>query len=59
MVLVTEPFASVAHASASARGLGDLPIVVFPAELEEMDDDELAAVFGTRWPLIAQGLARC
>ena len=59
VVLVTEQFASVARASASARGLADLPIVVFPADLEEMGENELAGVFAERWPLIAAGLARC
>jgi hypothetical protein len=59
VVLVTEPFASVARASAAARGLADLPIVVFPAGVEEMGHAELAAVFADRWALIRDGLTRC
>ena len=58
-VLVTEPFAAVARASAAARGLADLPIVVFPAGVEEMGPTELATVFADRWPDIRDGLTRC
>jgi hypothetical protein len=59
VVLVTEPFAAVARASASARGLAELPIVVFPAGLEEWDDAAITAAFADRWPLIRAGLSRC
>jgi hypothetical protein len=58
VVLVTEPFAAVARASATARGLGDLPIVAFPAEIEDMAADDVARAFAARWPAIRAGLER-
>jgi hypothetical protein len=58
VVLVTEPFAAVARASAGARGLTDLPIVAFPAAIEAMGADGVAAAFAERWPAIRAGLER-
>jgi hypothetical protein len=58
VVLVTAQFAAVARASATARGLPDLPIVVFPADLEEHDDATVAAACQERWPAIRAGLVR-
>jgi hypothetical protein len=59
VVLVTEPFAAVARASAAARGIAELPIVAFPADIEDMTADEIAACFDARWPAIRAGLERC
>ena len=59
VVLVTEPFAAVARASAQARGLPELPIVVFPAGIEDMTAAEIAEAFAARWPSIRAGLERC
>jgi hypothetical protein len=59
VVLVTEAFEAVARASARARGLPDLPVVVFPADLDERDDDAVTAAFASRWPEIRAGLERC
>jgi hypothetical protein len=59
VVLVTEPFAAVARASAAARGLADLPVVVFPADLEDMTAGQIAQVVDERWPAILGGLERC
>jgi hypothetical protein len=59
VVLVTEPFAAVARASAAARGIADLPIVVFPAGLDDSGDDAVRAAFAERWPQMVEGLTRC
>jgi hypothetical protein len=59
VVLVTEPFAAVARASAAARGLAELPVVAFPADVEDMSDDDLARAVEERWPAIRAGLERC
>jgi len=56
--LVTAQFAAVARASATARGLPDLPIVVFPADLEEQGTATVAAACRERWPDIRDGLLR-
>jgi hypothetical protein len=55
---VTAQFAAVARASATARGLPDLPIVVFPAGLEEQGAPAVAAACRARWPEIRAGLVR-
>jgi hypothetical protein len=57
-VLVTAPFLAVARASAAARGMTDLPIVVFPAEIEDMAPDAVSTAFTARWPEIRAGLER-
>jgi hypothetical protein len=58
VVLVTEPFAAVARASAAARGLMALPIVVFPAGTDEMTAEALDGEFAMRWPQIRDGLTQ-
>jgi hypothetical protein len=58
VALVTEQFAAVARASATARGLPDLPVVVFPADLEEHDRAAVAAATRERWPAIRAALRR-
>ena len=58
VALMTAQFAAVARASATARGMPDLPIVVFPADLEEQDDTSVAAACRERWPEIRAGLVR-
>jgi hypothetical protein len=59
VVLVTAGFEAVARASALARGMPDLPIVVFPADLDERDPGGVRAEFLARWPAIRAGLTRC
>jgi hypothetical protein len=58
VVLVTAPFESVARASAAARGVGDLPIVVFPAGFDDLDEQQIDELITERLPMIVQGL-RC
>jgi hypothetical protein len=58
VALVTAQFAAVARASATARGMPDLPIVVFPAELEEQDPAAVVTACRERWPEIRAGLVR-
>jgi len=58
VVLVTESFAPVARASATARGLPDLPVVVFPADIEDRTVAEVADLCRARWPAIRAGLTR-
>lgn len=55
---MTEQFAAVARASATARGLPELPIVAFPADLEERDGAAVAVATRERWPSIRAGLVR-
>jgi hypothetical protein len=57
-VLVTEPFAAVARASAAARGLPDLPIVVLPADLDDLAPGKVAEVIRSRWPEMRRAWAR-
>lgn len=57
-MLVTEPFAAVARASAAARGLPDLPIVVLPADLDDLPSGKAAEVVRARWPEVRRGWAR-
>jgi hypothetical protein len=59
VVLVTAGFAAVARASAVARGLPDLPIVVFPVDLDEWDPPTVRDAFAARWPEVRAGLERC
>ncbi len=50
VVLVTAAFEAGARATARARGLPELPIVVLPADLEERDDDAVDAELRRRLP---------
>ena len=59
VVLVTAPFASVARASAAARGMDELPIVVFPAGFDDLDDRQIDELIVERLPMILDGLLRC
>jgi len=59
VVLVTAPFESVARASATARGADDLPIVVFPAGFDALDEQQIDDLITDRLPMIVQGLLRC
>ena len=59
MVLVTAPFESVARASATARAVADLPIVVFPAGFDDLDEQQIDELIDERLPAIVQGLLRC
>jgi hypothetical protein len=59
VVLVTAPFEAVARASAAARGVDELPIVVFPAGFDDLDERAIERVLADRVPLILRGLLRC
>ena len=56
MVVVTAPFEAVARAAAASRGLTDLPIVVFPAGFDDLDDDAIGALVAERMPLMLAAL---
>lgn len=58
VVLVTEPFEAVARASAAARGLDKLPIVVFPAGFDDLDAARIDALVDERIDVILQGFLR-
>jgi hypothetical protein len=55
VVLVTASFEAGARAAAQARGLSDLPIGVFPADLDQRDSEAVAARFALQWPEIWAG----
>lgn len=44
MALVTERFEDLAHSVARARGKNNFPLVVWPADVEELSDAELKAL---------------
>jgi hypothetical protein len=58
VVLVTEPFEAVARSSAIARGFGKLPIVVLPADFDDLDDSRLRALVAQRLDEIEGALSR-
>ena len=58
VVLVTAAFEAVARSSAAARGLTDLPIVVFPADLDAWPADAVTAAFDERFGDVLAGLRR-
>jgi hypothetical protein len=55
VVLVTASFEAGARAAANARGLAELPIVVFPADLDQRDPDAVAVELARQWPEILAG----
>lgn len=57
-VLVTTAFEAGARATARARGHDDLPIFVFDADLESLDDDAQRAAFAARLPELLAALVR-
>lgn len=59
MVVVTAPFEAVARAAAASRGLTDLPIVVFPAGFDDLDDAAVNALVVERLPVMLAGLGAC
>jgi hypothetical protein len=59
VVLVTAGFEAVARASAAARCIPDLPIVVFPVDFDEWDAPAVRDAFAARWPAVLRGLQRC
>jgi hypothetical protein len=59
VVLVTAPFEAVARASATARGVEELPIVVFPAGFDDLDDQRIDELIAERLPMILEGLLQC
>lgn len=59
VVLVTAPFEQVARAAATSRGLPHLPIVVFPAGFDDLDDERVAAVVDAHIDEIVAGLVAC
>jgi hypothetical protein len=59
VALVTAPFESVARASAAARNLADLPIVVFPAGFDDLDPERIDELVDELLPTILAGLIRC
>jgi hypothetical protein len=58
VVLVTEPFETVARSSAAARGYGKLPIVVLPANFDELTGERLRALVATRLDDVEAALRR-
>jgi hypothetical protein len=58
VVLVTEPFETVARSSATARGYGKLPIVVLPADFDELAGEPLRALVATRLDEVEGALLR-
>jgi len=57
-VLVTEPFERVARASALARGLGKLPIVVLPHQIDDMTAEQIEALISDRFDEVRDALVR-
>jgi hypothetical protein len=57
VVLVTEPFARVARASAIARGLSKLPIIVLPADFDEFDVAGIGALVEERLTELTSALS--
>jgi hypothetical protein len=55
---VTEPFERVARASALARGMSKLPIVVLPKEFDDMDDESIGALMFNRFVEAHDALVR-
>ena len=58
VVLVTEPFSRVARSSAIARGLPKLPIIVLPADFDELDGAGVRAIVDQRLDEIVGSLSR-
>ena len=58
VVLVTEPFERVARSSAIARGLSKLPIIVFPAEFDDLDAARIRVIIDDRLAEIESALLR-
>jgi hypothetical protein len=56
--LVTEPFETVARSSAIARGFGKLPIIVLPANFDELTGERLRALVATRLDEVESALMR-
>jgi hypothetical protein len=56
--LVTEPFETVARSSAVARGYGKLPIIVLPANFDELTGERLHALVATRLDEVESALMR-
>ena len=57
-MLVTEPFERVARASALARGLGKLPIVVLPHQIDDMTAEQIEALISDRFDEVRDALVR-
>ena len=57
-MIVTEPFERVACSSAIARGLSKLPIIVMPADFDELDVAGLRFVIDERVIEIESALLR-
>ena len=57
-MLVTEPFERVARSSAIARGYGKLPIIVLPADFDDLDDARVRAVIAERVDEVEAALTR-
>ena len=58
VVLVTEPFERVARSSAVARGLSKLPIIVLPADFDELPVATLRTILDERLVEIESVLLR-
>jgi hypothetical protein len=56
--LVTEAFETVARSSAVARGYGKLPIIVLPANIDELTGERLHALVATRLDEVESALMR-
>ena len=57
-MFVTEPFERVARSSAVARGLSKLPIVVLPADFDELEVADISALVDERLAEITGALSR-
>jgi hypothetical protein len=58
VVLVTEPFERVARSSAIARGLSKLPIIVFPADFDELPAERVRVIVDERLAEVESALLR-
>ena len=57
-MLVTDPFERVARSSAIARGLSKLPIIVFPADFDDLDAARIRVIVDDRLTEIESALLR-
>jgi hypothetical protein len=58
VVLVTAPFERVARSSAIARGLSKLPIIVFPADFDELPAARVRVIVDERLAEVESALLR-
>jgi len=56
VVVVTAPFEAVARAAVASRGVTDLPIVVFPAGFDDLDDAAVGALVDASVPAMLAGM---